>query len=429
MTCEAHEVRLQHPVPSAIRRVRVALALLVAIPLVAIALSVGVADASSTASLSPLRSPDVGDHCATGLGAGDLSEFFARPIGSIQGGDYQRAIRLPDDRVLWTLQDAFVDGHLVHNVAMVQSGRCFSMLGRDHESWLFDGDTVPERRWHWILGGDVGRDESEVHLFVVEMGEPGPHYLSNATPVALRRVVVDAATLEPERIVDVAATGHDLYGWTVTSTDRHTYLYSHCYQQFGHDTLLGFGSCVAEVRLARVPRGEFDAAPEYWTGTGWDTDHRDAAPVIDATFVGSGNNPAQVRFDGSRFVAVEKRDDWWGSTIEFGVSVHAEGPFTPIASITEPVACRREVCNTYFASWVPWLDRDGSAIWSISHNRWDGSETSTNLGHYRPTFHTMTAESVLTARRSGHRIGTACAAARWPGSCRTLTTGSAMRAM
>ena len=60
---------------------------------------------------APISSPDVGDHCASGLDAAAITEFFSQPIGSFQGADYQRALRLADDRVLWTFQDAFVSGH------------------------------------------------------------------------------------------------------------------------------------------------------------------------------------------------------------------------------------------------------------------------------------------------------------------------------
>jgi hypothetical protein len=63
-----------------------------------------------------ITSPDVGDHCAEGLSADALTDFFSEPIGALQGADYQRAFRLADDRVLWTFQDAFISGTLVHNV-------------------------------------------------------------------------------------------------------------------------------------------------------------------------------------------------------------------------------------------------------------------------------------------------------------------------
>ncbi len=337
-----------------------------------------------------LSSPDAGAHCARGLDAGSLTALFARPIGALQGADYQRAIRLPDDRVLWTFQDAFVSGTLVHNYAMVQSGRCFTPLNEGTRSWLLDHATSPERRWHWILGGDVGADLETVHLFVVEMSEMGGRYLARPEPIALRRVVVDLESFEVVAAVDVTPPGRDLYGWSVTSDDEHTYLYSHCYRQFGHGTPFGYDECAVDVKLARVPRGEFDEPMQYWTGPNrWGPRYEDAVPVVDARFAVSGNNPAQVRFERGRFVLVEKRDDWWGETIEFGVSTTPQGPFRHVGSVAEPLKCAPRSCNTYFAAWVPWMSFDGSLIWSIGHNRWDGTETVRHLDVYRPTFHSI----------------------------------------
>jgi hypothetical protein len=335
---------------------------------------------------APLTSPNVGEYCAASLEAADLTEFFANPIGSFQGADYQRAFRLGDDRVLWTFQDAFISGTLVHNVGMVQSGRCFTMLNAGARSWLLGDATSHMSQWHWIFDGGMSADGATFHLFVVQMNETGSSYLSRSRPTSLRRVVLDSSTLEVLDVVEEEPTGDDLYGWAVTSDAEFTYLYSHCYQQFGFDTLLGFGECVVDVKLARVPLGEFDAEREYWGGDGWTPDHLAAEPVVGAAFVYSGNNPAQIRFDGERFVLVEKRDDWWGETVEFGVADDPQGPFAHVASVDQPLKCDRSLCSTYFAAWLPWNDADGNHIWSIGHNRWNGSETSSHLDTYRPTF-------------------------------------------
>ena len=245
------------------------------------------------------------------------------------------------------------------------------------------------RQWQWILGGGTNTDGTQIHLFVVQMSETGSTYLSRTRATALRRVVLDAATLAVLDVVEEPTNGDDLYGWGVTSDADHTYLYSHCYQQFGYDTTFGFGDCVADVKLARVPLGEFDGEREYWDGTGWTTDSAVAAPVVSASFVGSGNNPAQVSFDGARFVLVQKRDDWWGTAVDFGVADDPHGPFVHVGSVDEPLSCDRLECNTYFASWIPWSDSDGDHIWSIGHNRWDGAETQSHLADYRPTFLTI----------------------------------------
>lgn len=336
-----------------------------------------------------LRSPDAGEHCAAGLGAADLAAFFAQPIGRLQGSDYQRALRLPDDRVLWTFQDAFIDGQLVHNAALIQSGRCFTLLNEGTHPWLLAELTSRFKRWHWILDGTIVADRTQITLFVVEMHELGATYLTSVRPVHVRRVTLDARSLTVVSIVDELRTGDDLYGWSITNDAYYTYLYSHCYQQFGYDGLFGFGTCVANIKVARTPIGRLHAPREYWTGNNWSADHTQAAAVVDNLFVLSGNNPAQIRFDGRRFVLVEKRDDWWGTTIEFGTSPSPTGPFTHVATVPEPLACDSTICNTYFASWVPWRQPDGRLIWSIGRNLWNGATTAANLHRYRPTFGTI----------------------------------------
>jgi hypothetical protein len=143
------------------------------------------------------------------------------------------------------------------------------------------------------------------------------------------------------------------------------------------------------VKLARVPLGRLDARREYWDGDGWVSDHRRAAAVVNGTLFFSGNNPAQIRFDGDRYLLVEKRDDWWGRTVEFATSEQPHGPFVPVRSVGQPLKCDASRCNTYFASWLPWTDGAGEHIWSISHNRWNGAETADHLSTYRPTFHAI----------------------------------------
>jgi hypothetical protein len=242
-------------------------------------------------------------------------------------------------------------------------------------------------------------------VFVVQMNEIGGSYLSRTRPTALRRVVLDALTLRTVEVVEESIGSGDLYGWGVTSDAEHTYIYSHCYQQFGYDTEFGIAECAADVKLARIPLGRFDAEREYWDGSGWNDDEVNAAPVVDGSFVGSGNNPAQISFDGTRFILVQKRDDWWGTTIDFGAAAGPQGPFVHVESVDEPRNCEVWVCNTYFAAWVPWNDSSGRHIWSIGHNRWNGSETASHLADYRPTFHSIGPwdRSSAVVRPSGMR--------------------------
>ncbi len=201
------------------------------------------------------------------------------------GADYQRAYPLPDGRVLWLFQDAFLPTshgpQLVHNVGLLQSGPCFQLLRNGSTdaptSYLFPELTDRYDRWFWPLGGDLG-DDGDLHVFVAEMVEHGAKYLTHTEPIATWLVTIDARRPRPSSSSRRPPTRrNELYGWSVVSQGDHTYLYAHCYRQFGWD-LFPFGNppfrahdweCGPDVTVARVPRGDFDTRPDYWNGSGW----------------------------------------------------------------------------------------------------------------------------------------------------------------
>ena len=331
--------------------------------------------------------------CAAGTTAADLTAFFDGGNPMI-GADYQRAYPLPGGRVLWLFQDAFLptprEPRLVHNVGLLQSGQCFQLLRNGSAdvptSYLLPELTDRFSHWFWPLGGDLGTD-GNLHVFVAEMRERGPRYLTHTEPVATWSVAIDPDSL------DVLAAGlarnpsAELYGWSVVSQGEHSYLYADCYRQFGWD-LFPFGDppfrahdwgCGPDVTVARIPRGEFDARPEYWNGSAWVIDPAEAIPVIpvDERPV----NPTQVALLDGRFVAVTKVGDWWGDTIVLDVAPNAEGPWHTYETITVEPECER-VCNTYFASVVPYGADQTSIMIGLSANVWSGDD----LDHYTPTF-------------------------------------------
>src|SRR5262245_29025738 len=68
-----------------------------------------------------------GDRCAVASTAQQLDQAIASRSTGVVGADYQRTIQLPDGRVLWLFQDAFISTPrgtptLVHNAALVQRG-------------------------------------------------------------------------------------------------------------------------------------------------------------------------------------------------------------------------------------------------------------------------------------------------------------------
>jgi hypothetical protein len=329
--------------------------------------------------------------CAPATTDDELTAFFdvGRPM---IGADYQRAYPLPSGRVLWLFQDAFLPTshgpELVHNVGLLQSGQCFQLLREGSAdaptSYLLAELTDRFDRWFWPMGGDLGAD-GNLHVFVAEMIEHGG-YLDHTEPVATWLVTIDADDLSvvDQRLAPDASAG--LYGWSVVSAGDHTYLYSHCYRQFGYDPLwfapdvlahdLG---CTAEVKLARVPRSEFAAVPEYWDGTEWVADPNAAVAVIPTD--GRNINPTQVALLDGRFVAVTKVGDWWGTAILLDVAEAPEGPWETYDTIPVEKECER--CNTYFASIVPFGADADSLMVGLSCNTFGAWH---DHDHYTPTF-------------------------------------------
>ncbi len=128
--------------------------------------------------------------CLPGATPADLDRLFVSEPGGVVGADYQRAVPLTNDRVLWTFQDAEVrlpagGTRLVHNIGMLQQGSCFTALiggtPDDPQPWLFAADTIPFVRWYWPLGAEMGAD-GRVHVFAAEMNERGPGYLTRTEP-------------------------------------------------------------------------------------------------------------------------------------------------------------------------------------------------------------------------------------------------------
>lgn len=352
----------------------------------------GAARVGTPASRVLLPTVDLGDACIEQVDADHLDRFLSQPWGIFEGADYQRSFDLGFGRVLWVFQDAFLDGRLVHNAAMLQQGRCFTLLNDGTSNWLFDDRTEPQSTWWWILDGNHVPDRREVELVVAEMVETGGSYLSKTRVARTVVVTVDDITLDVVSVSstfdqnpDITSTTESgrFYGWSIVdhTDDGYRYLYSHCYAQFGFDNLFGAG-CSADMHLARVAGTSILGQREYWNGAGWSTDPDAAAPVVDGSLAFSGNNPGAVMYDNGteRFRLVVAVDDWWSNRVVFAESAEPQGPWTVTG--VEEVAPRCADCNSYYAAWGPRAE-DGTLIWTVGHNHW-------NIGHtqwYFPSAH------------------------------------------
>ena len=221
-----------------------------------------------------VRPPD----CTTSNDPAGLNNFFESGP-AIAGADYQRAFALADGRVLWLFQDAFIRSRngttFTHNAGLVQSGRCFTLLQggtlASPAEYLFADMTQRQRHWFWPLAGDMGSD-GRFHLFVAEMRENGPSYLTFTEPIATWVVTIDLNTLQVVDRRPAVNASAALYGFSVASDQQFTYLFAHCHRQFGWDAFpfveppvyVHDWDCADRMTVARVPLGRFDQPLAYW---------------------------------------------------------------------------------------------------------------------------------------------------------------------
>ena len=214
---------------------------------------------------------DVG--CASGTSAAALDAFFRERVGPVLGHDYQHVYDLGGDRRLWLFQDTFIDhtgnatrldqASFAHNTAMVQTGRCFSLLHRGTAAapLSFEPGTGTQilSRWFWPLGGEVA--DGRLDVFWVEMGktaDPRPPDGLGWVPVRTWLATYDTATLARTSFRPAPAAGvHPIYGYAVASDATHTYLFGNSFDQ-NLARQGGYRACpcsATAVYLARVPRG------------------------------------------------------------------------------------------------------------------------------------------------------------------------------
>jgi hypothetical protein len=361
----------------------------------------GLATAAVVADATPASATP---GCGTGaLNETQLDQVFANPgVGAtpsqrgFAGGDYPHAFPLPDGRILWMFQDLQfnndnvleTNNNAVHNGALVQEGNCWFIQGSQGRDFIGDLLTQDSRRWFWPLDGEIGYD-GKLWIFMAEMFNPnGTGATQGALPMRTWLAIVDPVTLTQLYFEPATDDSARLFGWSVVSTDQYSYLYSQCYRQFVNapTSVAQFdSSCTPRSYLARVPVGHFDAAPEYWNGSGWTSNAAAAVAIVNRNVA----YPMSVQWFGDTFVSVTKVDEWWGTVLNIDRAPAPQGPWTTVQ--TRSVLADRKCapnCGNYGAFLMPWLDNSGQMVVALS-NGGDFNLWRANASLYRPTFYTF----------------------------------------
>ena len=339
--------------------------------------------------------------CARSLSAEGLQTFFAEALGPIMGHDEPRVTPLGDGRMLWVLQDTFIDYRFavnafggmdyVNNSVLIQNGLCFTMLqgGTSAHAESFELGDAPTNfnRYFWPGGATVSG--GKLYVFWIEINRDtvpmGPLDGLAAHPNKTWLATYDLQTLKRLDFRPAPNSGvTPVYGYGVSDDGDWTYL-------FGNSDLQnlalegGYANVphsATRMYLARVPRGQVTLTPTYWDGVAWTIDARAASPISSRFSVENLMLPVPL---GGRWYSATKVDGFSGSNFVVDEADHPWGPYTTIRSL--PAVPRGDPTDmlTYHAAVLPWLDPSGGLIIAMSQIPIDLGPPSA-VPKYRPNY-------------------------------------------
>jgi hypothetical protein len=355
------------------------------------------------ASLGSLHLEPLG--CRDDLDSATLDEWFTGRVGPSYGFDNAHVLPISGDRYLWLFNDSFVDygavpadehihdGTYLHNVALVQDATCFQFghRGSVEQPGVFEGGLTGDSsaRFYWPLGGTA--ENGRIQVFWSEMQNFAvPDVLNGIRrqPVATWLATYDPGTLQ--RLSFERAPNDGVlpqYGSAVVDDGEYSYL-------FGNSNLLrlddvgGFHAgpfSGTRMYLARVPRGQLEADPEYFDGEQWSYEADDARPISERYYV---SNAMQPRLIDGRWVSITKVDEFWGDRFVIDVADRPEGPWRTVLDRPVPIRAPDGVDPASMVSYhpilLPWTDPDGSIVAVFSQNAAHWPDAVDDPRRYRP---------------------------------------------
>jgi len=356
-----------------------------------VALTLVLASAGALARTNMAYGATAGSTCqpASASLATVLAGAFSAPIGAWQAGDVPQPHPLPDGRVLWLLNDSFVNAAapsgpittastFLHNVAIMQNATCFETLtgpisDGQPTSFLPTGETASS--WWWFRGSVIVG--AQLRLIVTRQAQTGPIGWGVAfAPSSTWVATYDWRTM---RLVSLAPAGDaavsPVYGFSIADDGIWTYLY-------GQADELRFPLGSTNNTVARVPHGQLATPPTYWDGSAWQADRTRAVSV---STNGTWNHRMRVVYTGERWLAVAKEDEFFGTVALVLEAPAPEGPWVIVARVPAPARTTDGSTSTYDAmvATAPVGDR---IVLSWSNNAFAYEDVAIAPGLYRPSF-------------------------------------------
>lgn len=349
--------------------------------------------------------------CLADSSARTMHRQFRDRIGPLIGWDNPHVISLGRNRHLWLVHDSYMDylftatklSHArppIQNLAMIQKGRCFTLVHRGTTSLALNfepgKEASPPDTYFWPLGG--GLHNGVVKVFWAKMQysdlprssldgilrHPTATWIAQYDPVTLERLSFGKAPTSDARGTEPFSDFIVQYGFAVASDKRHTYL-------FGNANMLNLSRNgghsngphpATRMYLARVAKGRFAAAPNFRTETGWSRDASQAVVVSERFWTENTMQPR--RFGPGQWVSVTKENGFFGDELLIDVAEQPWGPWRTVDRFVYETRYGNDVGNSYGPVLMPRRDSNGNLTVVISQNAWDFKVSVNDPRHYRP---------------------------------------------
>lgn len=319
------------------------------------------------------------------------------------GGDGLEAIELPDGRVLWFFNDYWygtVKSNLTRGpfqASMPRNGIVIQNANGTMGQTVSGsgGATLMNTGSGWLWGGDQRLQGGTVQKFYMRMVADGGW--GSAVGVELRTIPTGSVAspgtygdLTAQLPADVRScsaqgvAGHcTLWGMALADHGSYTYVYGADVSSSGKD-----------LKIARVPQGDFAGLWEYWNGSGWSTEQADA---IDTGTVAS--EAMSVTYQGGRWVLVGQ--DTHGGLGGNVISYYADTPWGFTAADKSTLFKMPETTAdwsvwAYTPRLIPHLSTGGNQViigYSVNSQLQDsscGAHNYIDATVYRPRFKAVT---------------------------------------
>ena len=328
-----------------------------------------------------------------------IAKQIIQDDAGVTAGDGMYSILLPDGRSIFLMGDSYTgkvtagarstSDHMFRNTYQVyDNGRVSAITSPGEHSAAVPVDYPDERRWYWPGHGFVSGNTLYIFQLLMYQGAEGAWGFRYLETHVLEYSLPDIKLIRDYK-VPYSGTSEAVYGAAALIDGQQVYVFAQ-YEKANSDPF----NIVSQVLCARTTVADLDSKWEYYTGSGWSADSKDAKPLegLSAVPVSSQFNVFKLR---GKYVLLTQHKMLGDGRIFTAVSDTPYGPWRNLKQIFKVPELASSKWFTYNAMAHPQFERDGKILVSFCVNTENFSEQFTNVECYRPRFFWYPVEKIL----------------------------------